>query len=395
MKKVDVIFPANINATIGPTGTLRRLLKNKDYLKKRGYELEIFTYDYLVSGGKVEAVDFTKGLSQRSKVKQYIKRNSFFSMLFVLRRMWKAKLLVEKYATLGRTPDIVIFHEVDACYAYLKQVKSPARKVCFFHSNGKRWEMFLKSWPKLKNSFFLNFLNKRMDFVIRSLDRYVFIARIGQQNFLRENPAIEASKTVFFHNGIDDKPLVKGGRDRSDFKYRLCCTGTVCRRKGQYLIIEALYRLDKEIREQIHLSLFGTGADLSVLQDRVIEYKLVDQVTFYGNVANNEIHEKLCQEDIFVLMSDNEGLPISIIEAMRAGLPVISTNVAGIPEQVEPLYNGVLIEPNADALLEVLKHINDYDWKTMGQNSRRRFEKEFSFDQMLRSYCDMLDLSVK
>ena len=63
MKKVDVIFPAYINATIGPTGTLRRLLKNKDYLKKRGYELEIFTYDYLVSGGKVEAVDFTKGLS--------------------------------------------------------------------------------------------------------------------------------------------------------------------------------------------------------------------------------------------------------------------------------------------------------------------------------------------
>ena len=250
MKKVDVIFPAYINATIGPTGTLRRLLKNKDYLKKRGYEVEIFTYDYLVSGGKVEAVDFTKGLSQRSKVKQYIKRNSFFSMLFVLRRMWKAKLLVEKYATLGRTPDIVIFHEVDACYAYLKQVKSPARKVCFFHSNGKRWEMFLKSWPKLKNSFFLNFLNKRMDFVIRSLDRYVFIARIGQQNFLRENPAIEASKTVFFHNGIDDKPLVKGGRDRSDFKYRLCCTGTVCRRKGQYLIIEALYRLDKEIRDK-------------------------------------------------------------------------------------------------------------------------------------------------
>ena len=50
MKKVDVIFPAYINATIGPTGTLRRLLKNKDYLKKRGYELEIFTYDYLVSG---------------------------------------------------------------------------------------------------------------------------------------------------------------------------------------------------------------------------------------------------------------------------------------------------------------------------------------------------------
>lgn len=391
MKKVDVIFPAYINATIGPTGTLRRLLKNKDYLEKRGYELEIFTYDYLASGGKAEPVDFSRGLSRRSKIKEYIKRNSFFSMLFVLRGMRKAKLLVEKYTALGRTPDIVVFHEADACYAYLKQVKSSARKVCFFHSDGKRWEMFLKSLPKLKNSFFLKYLDKRMDFIIRSLDRYVFIARIGQQNFLRENPAVEASKTVFFHNGIDDKPLIKGGRDCSNYKYRLCCTGTVCRRKGQYLIIEALHRLDKKIREQIHLSLFGTGADLAVLQDKVIEYGLENQVTFYGNVANNEIHEKLCQEDIFILMSNNEGLPISIIEAMRAGLPVISTNVAGIPEQVEPLYNGVLIEPDADALLEILKHIANYDWETMGKNSRERFEKEFSFSQMLKSYCDMLD----
>lgn len=391
MKKVDVIFPAYINATIGPAGTLRRLLKSKDYLKERGYELEIFTYDYLVSGGKTESVNFSRGLSRRSKIKEYIKRNSFFSMLFIFRGMRNAKHLVEKYAALERTPDVVVFHEADVCYAYLKHVKSSARRVCFFHSDGKRWEMFLKSWPKLKNSLFLKYLDKRMDFIIRSLDRYVFIARAGRQNFLLENPAVDQSKAVFFHNGIDDRPLPKAKKEITPFKYRLCCTGTLCRRKGQYLIIEALHGLDKESREQIHLSLFGTGADLFFLQDKVTEYGLENQVTFYGNVANSEIHEKLCQEDIFVLMSNNEGLPISIIEAMRAGLPVISTNVAGIPEQVEPLYNGVLIEPDAGALLEVLKHISSYDWKTMGQNSRERFEKEFSFPQMLKSYCDMLD----
>ena len=90
-------------------------------------------------------------------------------------------------------------------------------------------------------------------------------------------------------------------------------------------------------------------------------------------------------------MSNNEGLPISIIEAMRAGLPVISTPVAGIPEQVEPLYNGLLVEPEAGKLAEVLNNITQYDWKQMGINSRKRFEKEFSFEQMLKSYCDMLD----
>lgn len=395
MRKVDVIFPAYINASIGPTGTLRRLLENKDYLKQRGYELEIFTYDFLVSGGKSETIDFSKGLSRRSKIKKWIKKNYFLSLLFIIRGIRNAERLVKIYAGLNRKPDIVVFHETDTCYAYLKQVNSSSKKVCFFHSDGKRWEMFLKSWPKLENSFFLRYLDRRLDFVIRSLDRYVFIARVGQQNFLHENPQTDKDKTIFFHNGIDDKPVLKQRRENSPFKYHLCCTGTICRRKGQYLIIEALHRLDKEIGQQIHLSLFGNGADLAFLKSKVVEYGLEHQVVFHGNVSNREIHEKLSREDIFVLMSNNEGLPISIIEAMRAGLPVISTNVSGIPEQVELLYNGVLIEPEVDALTEVLKNISNYDWEEMGKNSRKRFENEFSFNQMLKSYCDMLDSLVK
>ena len=94
-------------------------------------------------------------------------------------------------------------------------------------------------------------------------------------------------------------------------------------------------------------------------------------------------------------MSNNEGLPISIIEAMRAGLPVISTNVSGIPEQIEPLYNGLLIEPSVDELVKVLNNLPQYDWKSMGENSRKRFEKEFTFKQMMNSYCDMLDQQKK
>ena len=250
--------------------------------------------------------------------------------------------------------------------------------------------MLLKSYPALKHSLFRKVMNKQFDFILRSLDRYVFIAKVGQENFLQENPWVNRAKTVFFHNGIDDKAIVP--KERKDgFKYYLCSTGTVCRRKGQYLIVEALHQLNPEVKRQIHLSLFGSGPDLTVLQERVTEYHLESQVRFYGNVPNNEIHEKLCQEDIFILMSNNEGLPISIIEAMRAGLPVISTPIAGIPEQVEPLYNGLLVEPDAGKLAEVLNNITQYDWKQMGINSRKRFEEEFSFEQMLKSYCDMLD----
>lgn len=391
MKKVDVIFPNYINATIGPTGTLRRLLKNQDYLRARGYELEVFSYDFLVSRGTSKEVDYSKGLGFRSKLKQWIRKNKYTSIVFVMRYIRNANRLVNKYLALNRQPNIVVFHETDACHAYLKRANLPVKKVCFFHTNGKRWDMFLKSYPKLRNSFFLKYLDRRIDFILKRLDACVFIARIGQRNFLKENTFVDEHKTFFFHNGIDDKPVLQKEKAHPSFKYQLCCTGTICKRKGQYLIIEALHQLEQDIREQIHLSLFGAGPDLAVLQKQVIDYGLEKQVVFYGNVSNNEIHERLSEEGIFILMSDNEGLPISIIEAMRAGLPIISTNVSGIPEQVETLYNGILIEPTVGDLMEVLKDLSKYDWKTMGMNSRKRFENEFSFNQMLKSYCDMLD----
>lgn len=390
MKNVHVIFPAYINATIGPTGTLRRLLANKEYIRSRGYNLQVFTYDFLKSKGEKEKVDYSKGLTFRLKVKNLIKRSTLSTILFLKRKQKIAENLVKLYASQNRKADIVVFHETDACYAYLKHVQSDAKLVCFFHSNGKRFDMLLQSFPTLRHSFYRKVLDRRLDFVLHALDCYAFIAKIGQENFLHENPWVDRSKTVFFHNGIDDKAILP--KERNDaFMYHLCTTGTVCQRKGQYLIIEAINRLESERKKQIHLSLFGSGPDLGILEERVKEYGMEDQVTFYGNVSNSDIHDKLCQEDIFILMSNNEGLPISIIEAMRAGLPVISTPIAGIPEQVEPLYNGLLVEPDVEKLADVLSKIEQYKWQQMGANSRKRFEQEFSFEQMLTAYCDMLD----
>jgi glycosyltransferase involved in cell wall biosynthesis len=82
-------------------------------------------------------------------------------------------------------------------------------------------------------------------------------------------------------------------------------------------------------------------------------------VQFAGWVSGTKKAELLNKCDIYVLPSYNEGLPISILEAMSYGKPVISTNVGGIPEIVKPGFNGWLFQPgDRDALngiiLEVL-----------------------------------------
>lgn len=392
-KKIDVIFPAYINAPIGPTGTLRRLLANKDYLQSRGYELNIFTADFLKGTDATKPVNFSEGLNKRSKQKELIKKSAFLSALFQWRAERNAKKLVLKYLQLNRNADIVVFHESSCCYYFLKKTSFKTKVALFHHSNGIIADMLLRSYPKLKWTFYLREYIRRNKYVNKVADANVFISYEGRDNFIQANPEYDKEQIFVFHNGIDDKKLLKEPK-ASNKKYILCTTGTVCQRKGQYIIIEALHNMDPELRKDIFVSVFGNGQDRQMLEDRVNEYGLTENVRFWGFVPNNEIHDKLSQHNIYILMSNNEGLPISILEAMRAGLGVISTKVSGIPEEVDD-RNGILIDPNIEQLTDVFNHINEYDWNRFGQESRKRFEKEFTFDQMMKSYCDMIDKTLE
>ena len=115
--------------------------------------------------------------------------------------------------------------------------------------------------------------------------------------------------------------------------------------------------------------------------------QLSTKVNFIGNTKN--VDKYLIQADCFILFSKNEGLPISIIEAMRAGLPIISTKIAGIPELVEDGKNGYLVEPNTEELANLLlKILKEYpDLEQMGKKSRKLFEQKFTKEKMLHIYC--------
>lgn len=393
MRNVDVIFPAYINATIGPTGTLRRLVDNIEYLKKRGYNLRVFTLDFL-SGNNINDINTplpSKNRKLIGKMKNLIKQNSLLSQAFLyFYSNRNAKKLVDIYIDKYNDSDVIIFHESMACYSYLKHSKrkNKIKTVLFHHSDGKRWGMILKSWPKLKDSFYYKMHNKRMDYIDNNIDMNVFIAKIGLAGFKQEHPHYESSKLFFMHNGIEDKSLLK----HNEFipPYRLITTGSVIERKGQRHIVEALAKLSHDKLKLFHLDIIGSGNDLEYIESIIKKHKLQENVTLHGSIPPEKVDSYLVKANVFILMSNNEGLPISIIEGMRAGLPIISTPVAGIPEQVDD-RNGLLIHPSPDDLVQVFNNMEDYNWEELGKASRKRFEEEFTFDVMLEKYLYMLD----
>lgn len=112
------------------------------------------------------------------------------------------------------------------------------------------------------------------------------------------------------------------------------------KQKNQTLLLEAFAEAKNQAPD-INLVFVGDGELRSELEKKIEILGIRENVFLAGNVHN--VNEYLAKADIFVLSSDYEGLPLSILEAMAAGLPIISTNVGGVADIVTD--NGILIPP--------------------------------------------------
>jgi glycosyltransferase involved in cell wall biosynthesis len=114
--------------------------------------------------------------------------------------------------------------------------------------------------------------------------------------------------------------------------------------KRNDLVVEA-FALIRRTRPQAELHIVGDGPDLASLQRRIVELGVEGAVHLLGR--RDDVPEILSRAACFVMTSDYEGCPISVIEAMAAGLPVVATDVGGVPELVADGSSGLLVPPGA------------------------------------------------
>ena len=169
----------------------------------------------------------------------------------------------------------------------------------------------------------------------------------------------------------------------------ITCLANFTPTKGQAVIIDAMPSLAKRF-PGIRAVLAGDGPALPSLRERAVARGVAESVVFPGSFRAP--WDLLRAADVFVLASEIEGLPLVVLEAMSQGVPVVATDVGGMPEAVIDDVTGFLLPPrDPDALaVAVTRILGDPDVAhRMRRAALARFEQRFTMQRMLEAHRDL------
>lgn len=221
---------------------------------------------------------------------------------------------------------------------------------------------------------------------VRTISRYSF------DRVLRILSEEQRAKVAIVHCGVSlDAFQPSAASPSGDATFRLLCVGRLCANKAQADLLRAVRALRSE-GVPVVLRLVGDGPERGRLEELARTLELAPYVTFAGAVGRDRIAGYLCACDVFALPSLAEGLPASLMEAMAAGRPVVSTAIAGIPELVQDGVTGLLVAPgDSDGLASALLRLwGDPDLRRrLARAGRARVESDFDQEASARAMADL------
>lgn len=200
--------------------------------------------------------------------------------------------------------------------------------------------------------------------------------------------AIEPERVHVIANGIArlPAPTVAENTDaaptqNSSAMPRLIMVARMKSPKRHDLLLQALAKVRNTLGHELPVTLAGNGPLSAQLHAQAKELNLKN-ITWAGDVSH--VSELLTQHDVFVLLSDHEGMPITVLEAMRAGLCVLASSLPGIREQINAYQDGILVANTPEAVAEKLLQLvrDPHMRKRLGRAAQQKFEDSFTADTM-------------
>lgn len=224
-------------------------------------------------------------------------------------------------------------------------------------------------------------------FIAQRFDHIVAVSD-AIRAYIEQDVGIPPARLLTIHNGIPaiaDKPLIYPDRPTVTFM----TVGRLAPIKNHAMLLKAFAEI-VPAHPQFRLVIVGDGPERDSIENFIRQQGLEAYVWLTG--FRSDVPTMLRDADIFVLTSRYEGISLALLEAMRAGLPVIATAVGGIPETVRDGETGVLVglEDQAALAQNMIALADSKDrCHAMGSQGRDFFAKEFSLAAMLSRYLEL------
>jgi glycosyltransferase involved in cell wall biosynthesis len=248
--------------------------------------------------------------------------------------------------------------------------------------------MSIVSMPAERRSF-IRLYEKIIDKLVwRSLNMLIVNAQSIARG-LGELRDMSVNRVEIIFNGLEDRtPCFLKESEKKRFV--IGCVARMDTTKGILVLFEAFIHLAKKY-ENIKLVLVGQGDASNEIQRRVKVLNFEDRIELIGHF-DGDVFKYIDTFDVYVFPSLWEGLPYSIIEAMCAAKPIVTTKVGGIPEVITDGVEGLLINPNSvsDIVDSINKLIKDKKLaKKISKNARKRFEQALTYEHMKKNVQDI------
>lgn len=248
-------------------------------------------------------------------------------------------------------------------------------------------------------------IHKRQHMLPEKFNAAKFAVMISQYNerfFYTRTGLLHNDKLQIVRCGVDTQLFTPKIHTNNDVT-QILCVASLREVKGHCYLIEACAQL-KSQEIPFHLTLIGDGPMRGALEAQISQLNLENEVTLLGAQPQQKILESLAISDIFTLTSfqtasgNREGIPVVIMEAMACGLPVVASDVSGIPELVNDGKTGLLCETqNPKSIAEKLSILcSDSETRgTMGMAGRAFVEQEFDLVKNAYKLAKLFKLYAK
>lgn len=274
-----------------------------------------------------------------------------------------------------------IFYRVELAHIHMASYGSFYRKsiiisICkilhikvVLHCHGACFEKFYNSLKNKKKEYIKKSFAKAEKVIVLSESWKEFFKTIVDEN-----------KIIVMYNSVN-VPNEQNKNNLNTIPTGLFL-GRIGERKGAYDLIDVVKKLTNE-GIKLKILMAGDG-EIDKAKEVVKKDNLEDNIEILGWIDNDKRREYLETSDFYILPSYDEGMPMSVLEAMSYSLPVITTDVGGIPEMIQNEENGILVKPgDNEAIEKAIKKIleNDNLRRKVSENAYKTILNKFNFEK--------------